>query len=187
MAKKNIAIFGTCNAIFEIMMTLSYYVITVLKCIRFVISFCNVKKNIQFVNQNLYFFICMHHPISGNFSCRILLWIEEIAQHFSRAGIKNVSSADKDNATETFYVFSNVQKLLGELLETKTMKKKGIWRTEIYKSSKGYQNSLHLEVPKKLKSGMMKTKSGTFLKIFQCQKQSHVLDTVLLQPKLNFL
>ena len=77
-------------------------------------SFCDkllqCKKNIQFVNQNQDFFICMHHPfgMSINFS-----WIEEIAQHFSRAGIKNVSSADKDNATETFYVFSNVQKLLG--------------------------------------------------------------------------
>ena len=80
-------------------------------------SFCDKllqnKKNIQFVNQNQDFFICMHHPMSGNFSCRILSWIEEIAQHFSRARIKNVSSADKDNATETFYVFSNVQKLLG--------------------------------------------------------------------------
>ena len=116
MATKKIATFGTCNAIFEIMMTLSYYVITVLKCIRFVISFCNVKKNIQFVNQNRDFFICM----LGNFSCRILSWIEEIAQHFSRAGIKNVSSADKDNATETFYVFSNVQNFW-ELSETKAM------------------------------------------------------------------
>ena len=56
----------------------------------------------------------MHHPF-GNFS-----WIEEIAQHFSRAGIKNVSSADKDNATETFYVFSNVQNFW-ELSETKAM------------------------------------------------------------------
>ena len=115
MAKKKFANFGTCNAIFEIMMTLSYYVITVLKCIRFVISFCNVKKNIQFVNQNQDFFICMHHPF-GNFS-----WIEEIAQHFSRAGIKNVSSEDKDNATKTFYVFVNVQKLLGAFRDKDTV------------------------------------------------------------------
>ena len=70
----------------------------------------------------------MHHPMPGNFSCRILSWIEEIAQHFSRARIKNVSSADKDNATETFYVFSNVQKLLGGFQRQRQclMKKKGL-------------------------------------------------------------
>ena len=165
------------------MMTLSYYVITVLKCIRFVISFCNVKKYTICKSKSGPFFLsaCTTPCLVIFHVSRIILWIEEIAQHFSRAGIKNVSSADKDNATETFYVFSNVQKLLGELLETKTMKKKGIWRTEIYKSSKGYQNSLHLEVPKKLKSGMMKTKNGTFLKIYQCQKQGQVLDIVTAQ------
>ena len=116
MAKKNLfANFGTCNAIFEIMMTLSYYVITVLKCIRFVISFCNVKKYTICKSKSGPFFLsaCTTPCLVIFHVSRIILWIEEIAQHFSRAGIKNVSSADKDNATETFYVFSNVQKLLG--------------------------------------------------------------------------
>ena len=84
-------------------------------------SFCDkllqCKKNIQFVNQNQDFFICMHHPfgMSINFS-----WIEEIAQHFSRAGIKNVLVRIRIMRQKLF-MFLVMYKNFWELSETKTM------------------------------------------------------------------